>query len=95
MQNTANGIALKTKDDMLRLDAMVMTVQLGIRKLLVSLHITSTVISLEPALQHWQPTLDLQTIPNVQRAPGMCISTAPFQTSGLGSCVDCRYYQDS
>ncbi|CAK0782676.1 hypothetical protein CVIRNUC_005871 [Coccomyxa viridis] len=33
-QNTANGISLKTKDDMLRLDAMVMTVQLGIRKLL-------------------------------------------------------------
>lgn len=36
LQNSANGIALKTKDDMLRLDAMVMTVQLGIRKLLVS-----------------------------------------------------------
>ena len=34
LQNTANGISLKTKDDMLRLDAMVMTVQLGIRKLL-------------------------------------------------------------
>ena len=34
-QNAANGIALKTKDDMLRLDSMVMTVQLSIRKLLV------------------------------------------------------------
>ena len=37
LQNSANGIALKTKDDMLRLDAMVMTVQLGIRKLLARL----------------------------------------------------------
>ncbi len=34
-QNAANGIALRTKDDMLRLDSMVMTVQLSIRKLLV------------------------------------------------------------
>jgi hypothetical protein len=33
-QNAANGIALRTRDDMLRLDAMIMTVQLGIRKLL-------------------------------------------------------------
>ncbi|EIE20310.1 hypothetical protein COCSUDRAFT_67575 [Coccomyxa subellipsoidea C-169] len=33
-QNAANGIALRTKDDMLRLDSMVMTVQLSIRKLL-------------------------------------------------------------
>lgn len=42
MQNTANGIALKTKDAMLRLDAMVMTVQLGIRKLLASSEASST-----------------------------------------------------
>ncbi len=34
-QNAANGIALRTKDDMLRLDSMVMSVQLSIRKLLV------------------------------------------------------------
>lgn len=34
-QNAANGIALRTKDDMLRLDAMIMSVQLSIRKLLV------------------------------------------------------------
>ena len=33
-QNAANGIALRTRDDMLRLDAMIMSVQLGIRKLL-------------------------------------------------------------
>ena len=33
-QNSANGIALRTRDDMLRLDSMIMTVQLGIRKLL-------------------------------------------------------------
>ncbi|CAL8470852.1 g10394 [Coccomyxa elongata] len=33
-QNAANGIALRTKDDMLRLDSMVMSVQLSIRKLL-------------------------------------------------------------
>ncbi|KAK9903985.1 hypothetical protein WJX75_001909 [Coccomyxa subellipsoidea] len=33
-QNAANGIALRTKDDMLRLDSMVMNVQLSIRKLL-------------------------------------------------------------
>ena len=34
VQNSANGIALRTRDDMLRLDSMIMTVQLGIRKLL-------------------------------------------------------------
>ena len=34
VQNAANGIALRTRDDMLRLDSMIMSVQLGIRKLL-------------------------------------------------------------
>ncbi len=32
--DAANGIALRTKRDMLRLDALIMTVQLNLRKLL-------------------------------------------------------------
>lgn len=41
-QNAANGIALRTKDDMLRLDSMVMNVQLSIRKLLVRARLPSS-----------------------------------------------------
>ena len=67
MQNTANGIALKTKDDMLRLDAMVMTVQLGIRKLLVSLQASPSSSLLHPAsaLRYWPSDPDSQTGPDV------------------------------
>ena len=94
MQNTANGIALKTKDDMLRLDAMVMTVQLGIRKLLVSLQAYHfLLIAASYDLPRIFGHLTLAHISSVMSEElSNVTSSGSCQQSRLASCVRYRAY---